>query len=173
MQDVVRFAIATGMRRGEICRIRWADVDHERRLVLVRDRKHPTKKEGNHHLVPLIDRSGFDAWAILNRQPKIDDRIFPLGLEGVSDAFTDACVAAGVEDLHLHDMRHECTSRLFESGMSIDQVAIVTGHADWRNLKRYANLKPESLTVGAPSQSTPQRPGSPQTARRRRGTSAP
>lgn len=173
MQDVVRFAVATGMRRGEVCRIKWADVDRDRRLVLVRDRKHPTKKEGNHQLVPLISKTGFDAWAILNRQPKIDARIFPLPLEGVSDAFAEACEAAGVEDLHLHDMRHECTSRLFEAGMSIDQVAMVTGHADWRGLKRYANLKPESLTAPDTDPRTPQRRGSRQSARPRPDTSVP
>lgn len=145
MQDVVRFAIATAMRRGEILRIRWADVDADRRLVLIRDRKHPKRTKGNHQLVPLIDRTGLDAWAILQRQPRGNERIFPLAPESVSDAFTAACVAAGVENLHLHDMRHEGTSRLFESGMSIEQVAIVTGHADWRNLQRYTNLKPESL----------------------------
>lgn len=170
MQDVVRFAVATGMRRGEIVRILWSDVDAERRLVLVRDRKHPSRKTGNHQLVPLIDRSGFDAWAILQRQPRVDARIFPLSPESVSDAFLAACRAAGVADLHFHDLRHECTSRLFEAGMSIEQVAIVTGHADWRNLKRYAQLRPESLTA-APSRNTRPRPDSPPSARRRRGTS--
>lgn len=172
MADLVRFAIATGMRRGEIARIRWDDVDEARRLVLVRDRKHPTKKAGNHQLVPLIDRTGFDAWAILQRQPRISERIFPVTTEGASDAFAAACTAAGIADLHLHDMRHECTSRLFEAGLSIDQVALVTGHKDWRSLRRYANLKPESLTAAAsPRRSTRPRPDSQPTARRRRGTS--
>lgn len=171
MADVVRFAIATGMRRAEIARILWSDVDAERRLVLVRDRKHPTKKEGNHQLVPLIDKTGFDAWAILQRQPKIDARIFPLSVEGMSDAFTAACKATGIDGLHLHDCRHECTSRLFEAGMSVDQVALVTGHADWRSLRRYANLKPESLTAAEPRRSTQPRPDSPPTGCRRRGTS--
>jgi len=171
MADAVRFAVATAMRRGEICRILWSDVDEERRLVLIRDRKHPKRTKGNHQLVALIDRTGFDAWAILNRQPKIDARIFPLTPETVSDDFAAACRAAGVDDLHFHDMRHEATSRLFESGMSIEQVALITGHADWRNLKRYVQLKPESVHDMSPD--TRQRPDSRQTASRRRRKSAP
>lgn len=44
-----------------------------------------------------------------------------------------------------HDLRHEGTSRLSEAGFSIEQVAMVTGHRDWKMLKRYANLRPEDL----------------------------
>lgn len=156
MQDVVLFAIGSAMRRGEIARIVWADVDGERRCVLIRDRKHPKSKEGNHQLVPLTDHTGIDAWAILQRQPRIDERIFPLSTEHMSDAFAAACRAAGVEDLHLHDMRHEATSRLFEAGLSIEQVAVITGHADWRSLKRYLHLRPESIHEAG--RGAPQRP---------------
>ncbi|MFN3327153.1 MAG: tyrosine-type recombinase/integrase, partial [Bryobacteraceae bacterium] len=45
--DMVRFAVGTAMRRGEIVRIRWGDLDEQRRLVLVRDRKDPRQKAGN------------------------------------------------------------------------------------------------------------------------------
>jgi integrase len=171
MQDLVRFAIATAMRRAEICRVLWADVDEDRRLILIRDRKHPKRTKGNHQLVPLVDRTGFDAWAILKRQPRLGDRIFPLSPEFVSDSFTAACRAAGVENLHFHDMRHEGTSRLFEAGMTIEQVSIITGHADWRNLKRYTNLKPESLHGTRPD--TPPRPDSPRSVSRHPHTSEP
>lgn len=145
MQDVVRFAIASAMRRGEIVRIRWADVDEARRCVLIRDRKHPTAKAGNHQMVPLIPHTGLDAWEILQRQPRISDRIFPLTTERVSDTFGEACRLAKVEDLHFHDLRHHGTSLLFEAGLTIEQVALVTGHGDWRSLRRYTQLRPEML----------------------------
>lgn len=145
MADLVRFACATAMRRGEITRILWSDVDESRHLVLIRDRKHPRKKVGNHQLVPLLDRTGFDAWAILQRQPRVDARVFPIGPETVSDRFLDACRICGIVDLHFHDLRHHATSLLFESGMTIEQVPLVTGHARWADLKRYTNLRPESL----------------------------
>ncbi|MGC8733260.1 MAG: tyrosine-type recombinase/integrase, partial [Halothiobacillaceae bacterium] len=57
--------------------------------------------------------------------------------------FTEACVALSIPDLHFHDLRHEGATSLFEAGFSIEQVALVTGHEDWRNLKRYTNLRPE------------------------------
>ena len=53
--------------------------------------------------------------------------------------------AMSIPDLHFHDLRHEGTSRLFEQGYEVQQVALVTGHKDWRHLKRYTNLRPEDL----------------------------
>lgn len=70
------------------------------------------------------------------------------GRPAVSRTFTTRAEAAGVHDLHFHDPRHAATSRLFEAGLPIERVALITGRSDWRNLRRYTNLKPESLTVG-------------------------
>jgi integrase len=139
--DIVRFAVATAMRRGEIVRIQWADVDEAKRMVLVRDRKDPRQKKGNDQWVPLLG----DAWPVLMRQPRDDDRVFPRDATTVSKYFTEACQKLGIPDLHLHDLRHEGTSKLFEQGYEIQQMALVTGHKDWRHLRRYTNLKPESL----------------------------
>jgi integrase len=141
--EIVRFAVATAMRRGEIERLLWADVDEKKRLVLVRDRKDPRQKKGNDQWVPLLGT----AWTVLQRQVKVDGeaRIFPIGAQTVSKYFTEACLKLGVPDLHFHDLRHEGTSKLFEEGYEIQQVALVTGHKDWRHLRRYTNLKPEDL----------------------------
>lgn len=137
------FSIATAMRRSEICRILWADVDEAKHMVMVRDRKDPRQKVGNDEWVPLLG----DAWKILKRQPKVDERIFPIHPQTLSKYFKEARTAQGIGDLRLHDMRHEGTSRLFEQGYQIQQVALVTGHKKWETLKRYTNLKPESLTA--------------------------
>jgi len=49
------------------------------------------------------------------------------------------------DDLRFNDMRHEGISRLFEKGFQIPEVALVSGHKDWKMLKRYTNLRPENL----------------------------
>ena len=139
--DVVRFAVLTAMRRGEITRLRWADVDEAKKLVLVRDRKHPRRKVGNNEWIPLLG----EAWAVVQRQAKSGELIFPVHEQTLSKYFTWACRALSIPDLHFHDLRHEGTSRLFEAGYEVQQVALVTGHKDWRHLKRYTNLKPEDL----------------------------
>lgn len=145
MQDVVRFAVATAMRRGEICRVQWDGLDEATRCLLITDRKDPRAKAGNDGVIPLLSVTGYDAWEIVQRQSRDQSRIFPLSGESISDAFLLACRAAQVEDLHFHDLRHEGISRMFEAGMTIEEVAVVSGHKDWRHLKRYLQLKPESL----------------------------
>lgn len=149
--DLVVFAALTAMRRGEIVRILWSDVDHEKKMVLIRDRKDPRAKAGNDQWVPLLGK----AWDLALSQPKTDDpRIFPLHPQTTSKYFTNACTALGIPDLHLHDMRHEGISAMFESGFEIPQVAVVSGHKDWRHLKRYTQIKPESLHAHGKRQDT-------------------
>src|SRR5208282_6819713 len=50
-----------------------------------------------------------------------------------------------IENLHFHDLRHEATSRLFEKGLAIQEVAAITGHKTWAMLKRYTHPRPEDL----------------------------
>lgn len=136
MLDIIAVASQVALRRGEIMRIEWADLDVERRVILVRDRKHPRKKKGNDERVPLVGNS----LDIIMRQPRNAARIFPYNAQSISKLFTKACKELGIKDLRLHDMRHEATSALFEAGWEIPEVAAVTGHKDWRNLRRYTNL---------------------------------
>lgn len=146
---IIRFAVATAMRQEEICTIRWSDVETRSRMLLIRDRKDPRHKKGNNQRIPLFAATGYDAWAILEEQRAArsnkDDRIFPFNSKSVGTAFRRGCAELEIADLHFHDLRHEATSRLFEAGFTIEQVSLVTGHKDWKMLKRYTHLKPEAL----------------------------
>jgi integrase len=135
------FCLATAMRIGEVCRITWSDLNEANQTIVIRDRKHPTKKFGNHQTVPLLSNS----LQIILAQPRSDERIFPRSTTYMSKVFHLAAVKAGVQDVVLHDLRHEGISRLFELGFAIQEVAMVSGHTNWRTLRRYTHLKPESL----------------------------
>jgi len=166
----VQFAVITAMRRGEVCEIRKADIDHKARCINVM-RKHPRKGKTLER-VPLLG----GAYELATGMPDSEDgRIFPIHPQTISKYFKAATVALEIPDLRLHDMRHEGTSALFERGLEIQQVALVTGHKDWRNLKRYTQLKPEDLTrqEHEENQGAQQRRGSRPTASRRQGKSSP
>ncbi len=150
--DLIAFAVTTAMRLGEICNLQWSDFDEENRMLLIRDRKDPRRKSGNHQKIPLLkgivalDGEVLDPVEIIKSQPFINDEIFPyLKPKAASVAFTRAIRACEIDDLHFHDLRHDGISRLFEHGFAIEQVAMVSGHRSWEMLKRYTNLKPESL----------------------------
>lgn len=139
--EVIPFAVATAMRLGEIIALKWADVNEADRTVIIRDRKHPTEKAGNDQEVPLLG----DAFKIAMRQPRKDDRIFPITEGTISTIFPRACNELKIVDLTFHDLRHEGVSRLFEQGYTIEQVALVSGHKDWKMLKRYVQLRAKDL----------------------------
>lgn len=153
MARVIRFAIATAMRQEEIFRVVWSDYSARTKMLTIRDRKDPREKIGNDQKIPLLKVSGYDPVALIEEQgpPRSnrDLRIFPFNHRSAGTAFTRACKDLGIEDLHFHDLRHEGTSRLFEAGFQIPQVALVTGHKDWKMLRRYTHLRPESLHVYA------------------------
>lgn len=146
MPTICRFALATGMRQDEICRLQVEDVDRKARTVIIRDRKDPRNKQGNDQTVPLLP----DAWAIV--EPLIEDRdegqVF-LGARAasVSSAFTRACklVKPVIVDLHFHDLRHSATAQFFRMGLDIPRVALLTGHKTWAMLRRYTDIKPADV----------------------------
>ncbi|MCP1290894.1 site-specific integrase [Chromobacterium sp. S0633] len=147
MLPVFRFAVALPLRRGEICGISRRHLDIKKRTVIIKDRKDPKKKIGNDQEVPLLG----EAWDIVQAQlagraeGDKEERIFPYNVTTVSAVFQRAVESLGIEDLHFHDLRHEGTSRLFEAGYSIEEVALVTGHKNWNTLRRYTQLRPASL----------------------------
>jgi integrase len=139
-----RFAAVSAMRRGEVVRLRWSDLHRKDETILCRQRKHPVSNKDM--TVPLL----LGAYSLLIAQPHVEgqDRIFPVDAGEWSKAWRAACVAAGVEDLHLHDLRHEAISCLFEAGYEIQEVAAVSGHRSWQQLRRYTNLRPKDLKHG-------------------------
>ena len=98
---IVQFAIATAMRQEEICKIEWTDVDFTKRLVVIRDRKDPRHKVGNHQKVPLLNLTGFDAWQLLLEQKILtggQGRCFPYNHKSVGTAFRRGRDAIGAND---------------------------------------------------------------------------
>lgn len=119
MVDIMLFALATTRRQEEITRLRWRDVDVGKGIAWLDDVKHPRQKIGNRRAFRMLP----EAWAIIERQPERGEAVFPFNPKSVGAAFTRACRVLGIRDLHFHDLRHEATSRLFERGYSIQEVA--------------------------------------------------
>ena len=135
---VVRFALETGMRRGEIVAMQWEHVDAKKRTLRI-----PETKTGKSRTVPLTT----EALRILNDLPRrLDGSIWGMtDPHTMTRAFERACKRAKISDLTFHDLRHEATSRFFEKGLNPMQVAAITGHKTLQMLKRYTHLRAEDL----------------------------
>lgn len=138
---MVRLALETAMRQGELLDLRREDVDLPKRVVLLRETKNGTART-----VPLSP-GAFDVLRSLLASSPAEGRLFAIKVgRAVTHAFAKACNAVGIEDLHFHDLRHEATSRLFERTDLRDiEIAGVTGHKTMEMLKRYAHLRAVNL----------------------------
>lgn len=134
---ILRLLTETAIRRGELTKLRWEDVDLKSCVTRLRD-----TKNGEDRDVPLSTR----AIAVLRALPRrIDGKVFGLSADGITRAFARACRRAGIEDARIHDLRHEAVSRLFEKGLNPMEVASVSGHKTLAMLKRYTHLRAEDL----------------------------
>lgn len=128
---LISCAVETGMRRGEMLAARWDHLDQKRRFLLL-----PTTKNGHPRYVPLSDAALSAIKAMRGLDPV---RIFPMTPNGVRLAWTRLTRRAGIQGLNFHDLRHEAVSRFFEIGLTIPEVASISGHRDLRMLARYAH----------------------------------
>ena len=134
---LVLFAVETAMRRGELLAMGWEHVDWERSLVRV-----PVSKNGHGRIVPLTNAGQ----AILRRlEQRSGGAVFRLSVPAVRSSWDRLVRRASVADYHFHDLRHEAVSRLFERGLSVPEVALVSGHRDVRQLFRYTHLRAEDV----------------------------
>lgn len=138
MASVVSLAIYTGMRRSELLRLRWRNVDLERGLAFL-----PDTKNGRPRLVPLSPQAR-SVLAGLSQGSR-DDLVLPMSANAVRLSWERLRRRAGITDLHFHDLRHEAISRFFEAGLSVPEVSLISGHRDPRMLLRYTHLRPESV----------------------------
>lgn len=69
----------------------------------------------------------------------------PYKAESVSAAWRRAANRVGHGETRFHDLRHEGICRLFEMGLQIQEVALISGHKSWATLRRYTHLKPEDV----------------------------
>ena len=127
--ECVRFAVRTGMRQGEILGLTLDMIDDANRVISL-----PDSKTGRRD-VPISAA----ALRIIKRCP--GSMPFACSADRLSRAFKAACNAAGIVDLHFHDLRHEAISRFFERGLDVTEVAMISGHRTLSVLMRYTHHK--------------------------------
>ena len=137
---IIVFAIETGMRRSEILGLTWDNISLERQLAYL-----PLTKNGTSREVPLSTK----AVQVLNNQRSRQNTPtpFPVNANAFRLAWERLRKRADLCDLRFHDLRHEAISRFFEMGLSIPEVALISGHKDARMLFRYTHLKAGNLVT--------------------------
>jgi integrase len=142
---LARLAIETAARQGELCSLRWPDIDLDKRVATIRGLSGEGSKNGEIRRIPLSPV----AVEVLRSVPRSlrDQRIFPLDQATLKVGFLRAVERAGLPDLTFHDLRHEATSRLAKIYNNPLELMRITGHKTLGMLARYYHADAEELAT--------------------------
>lgn len=160
LKSVVKFALATGLRRSNIINLEWQQIDMQRRVAWVNPEDSKSNRAigvalndtackvlrdqiGNHHKFVFVHTKA-------GRRP--DGSITPAVRKMRVDdgrAWKSACKRAGIEDFRFHDLRHTWASWLIQSGVPLSVLQEMGGWESIEMVRRYAHLAPNHLTEHA------------------------
>ena len=142
----IRLLMLTGCRRSEILRLRWDEVDLERRELRLRDSKTGPRT------VPLSP----SAARVLADRPRVPGTpwVIPGGIAGrhlttLDGPWSRVRSRAGLDDVRLHDLRHSFASRALALGESLPVIGKLLGHTEVQTTARYSHLAEDSVMESA------------------------
>ncbi len=137
---LIRLALETAARQGELLALRWADVNEKAGTARFNE-----TKAGGARTIPLSDIA-LTVLAEWRGDISRVGKVFPgVTQNRVSVLFARACESVGLDDLRYHDLRHEGVSRLFEAGLNHMEVASISGHRTMQMLMRYTHPRAADL----------------------------
>ncbi|TPL51628.1 site-specific integrase [Mesorhizobium sp. B2-4-6] len=137
---IILFALETAMRRGEMLSVQFRHIDFERHSLVI-----PETKSGYSRMIPLTVGAVTILAALRPGAAKPTDLAFPITPVAMRLQWDRLTKRAQIDDLNFHDLRHEAISRLFELGLSIPEVASISGHRTPQMLFRYAHANQEAV----------------------------
>ena len=140
LKPIVITALNTGMRKSEILKLKWNNVDLKNGFILL-----DKTKSGKRREIPINDTLRKTLGGIIRRidvryvfyDPKTGKHY-----KNVQKSFESACRRAGINDFRFHDLRHTFASQLAMSGVDMLCLKEILGHASMKMTLRYAHLAP-------------------------------
>ncbi len=152
LAPMIRLALWTGFRQGELIELRKAAVDFVRNRIFIVNpkwKKDPRKTEGNpmsaevRELLTSLCRGATSEHLFTNGDG------LRLRRSQVDNAFRKACGRAGISGFRFHDMRHEYGSRLGDADVNLKKIGRLMGHSDTKMTERYVHPDEASLLAAA------------------------
>jgi integrase len=146
LKPIVICALDTGMRRGEIFKLRWKDLDLKNRVITIQAFNTKTMRERTVRMTARLTRTLEELWSESRQEPNA--RVF--GIEDtIKRSWATALQIAGIEGVRFHDLRHTCATRLVKGRLELAEVSRVLGHTNITTTFRYANLDETALDRAA------------------------
>ncbi len=140
--DLIEFLLLTGARKSEASNARWENVNLETGIWTV-----PVSKSGKPRYIPL---SRAAVQVLARRKTNGSEYVFPNPRTGkplshLYESWHRIRTLAGLQDVRIHDIRHNFASLLVNHGRSLYEVQKLLGHADISTTQRYAHLSQDTL----------------------------
>jgi len=142
----IDIAVESAMRQSEIHRLKWSDIDEEAGVIHLLRKDKKAESGRSEAKIPILKGVREALLRARNKTEQRDNLFHVKKSESISDKFARMTAKIGIDDLRFHDLRHEAISRMFERGMAVEQVRVVSGHRTLDQLSRYINLRAEDLT---------------------------
>jgi len=134
-------ALDTAMRRGEIFKMRWKDIDFSSSEIYIPQTNTKTEEARR---VGITQRLNEELETLWNASSKnLDSTVFGI-TNTIKTAFKSACEDANIKDFRFHDCRHTATTRMISSGSPHTEVMKITGHSQLKTFLRYLNITSET-----------------------------
>ncbi|HEY4370194.1 MAG TPA: site-specific integrase [Steroidobacteraceae bacterium] len=147
VMPMVLLALNTGMRRGELFQLKWTDVNLKTRWLTIGGRTSKSKQTRrlplNREALTVLE--GWRAQSKTSANPYVFPGAGNSPLTTITTSWRSVRKAADLRDFRFHDLRHHFASRLVQSGVDLNTVRELLGHADLQMVLRYAHLAPGGL----------------------------
>lgn len=134
-------ALDTAMRKGELLKLRWKDVDLPMRIITVTALNSKTAKPREIGMTERVYEELLRLWEISQK----DASLLVFGITDIKKSFASACDDADIKNLRFHDLRHTAITRMVNVGLPPMEIMKVSGHTQWTTFARYVN--PNTDTV--------------------------
>jgi integrase len=136
LKPIIILALDTGMRRGEILKLRWHDIDFDQQLITIQAFNTKTMRQ---RVVSMTVRV-YDELSKLWSESSEQESALVFGIaDTFKTAFNGACKTAQISDLRFHDLRHTHATRLDGLGFSLAKIGTQLGHTQVQTTLRYVN----------------------------------
>ena len=150
MKPIFLTAIHTGLRKSELFRLEWEDIDFDRRYVMVSNKKEAHTKNYRNREIPMTSQL-VDEFKKLKAESKNGDGHVFVKHDGtphrgeVRRPLESVIKQTGLKRFTLHDLRHTFASHLVMEGVDLPTVQKLMGHANISTTMIYAHLAPDHL----------------------------
>jgi integrase len=146
LRPIIICALDTGMRRGEIFKLNWADVDFESGIINIKAFNTKTLRERQVAMTSRLSQELYALWHNSSRNP--DELVFGITTSS-KKGFARVRKIVGLPDLRFHDLRHTHATRLVAGHVPLSEVGRVLGHTQANTTYRYVNANVETARRAA------------------------